>query len=61
MAFVFESDRKVAQVSKLTNPTGPGQYSIDSPKVIHSSAPFQSSSLRKTVFAQKDKDKPGPG
>ena len=61
MAFVFESERKVVDLNKLANPTGPGQYNTESPRAVHSSAPFHSSSLRKTVFAPRDKDRPGPG
>lgn len=26
MAFVFESDRKIGELNKLSNPVGPGQY-----------------------------------
>lgn len=56
MAFVFESHRKINEPSKLTNPVGPGQYFTADPlHHLHSSAPFQSSSLRKTVFEAKEK------
>jgi hypothetical protein len=54
MAFVFEEERKINDLTKLVNPVGPGQYftaSINSPH--HSSAPFHSSSNRKTIFGQK--------
>ena len=62
MAFVFQTERKMNVVSKLANPTGPGQYNVNeggSPS--HTSAPFHSSTKRKTIFEPKEKGKPGPG
>lgn len=54
MAFVFESERKINELNKLSNPVGPGQYfSGDNLHHLHSSAPFQSSSLRNTIFEAK--------
>jgi hypothetical protein len=54
MAFVFESDRKINEPNKLTNPVGPGQYfAVENSSQLHSSAPFQSSSKRKTLFEAK--------
>jgi len=51
MAFVFESDRKINELNKLANPIGPGQYfAAENAGQLHSSAPFQSSSKRKTLF-----------
>ena len=61
MAFVFETERKVNEISKLANPLGPGQYNLSSPRQLHDSAPFKSSSLRKTLFDNPTKEKPGPG
>jgi len=62
MAFVFESDRKINELNKLSNPVGPGQYfNVDNNQHLHSSAPFHSSSMRKTMFEAKDKERPGPG
>lgn len=56
MAFVFESDRKISELNKLANPIGPGQYfTAENLNHLHSSAPFQSSSLRKTLFESKEK------
>jgi len=56
MAFVFESDRKINETSKLTNPVGPGQYfNLEINQQLHSSAPFQSSSNRKSLFANNEK------
>lgn len=54
MAFVFEADRRINEQNKLTSPVGPGQYFTTDPlHHLHSSAPFQSSSLRKTLFENK--------
>ena len=51
MAFIFESERKINELNKLASPVGPGQYfAADNLQHLHSSAPFQSSSLRKTIF-----------
>lgn len=62
MAFVFESERKINDISKLTNPLGPGQYfTVQGNSPPHSSAPFCSSNKRKTLFEQAEKERPGPG
>ena len=62
MAFVFETERKITNANKLANPTGPGQYfQSQNQSPSHSSAPFHSSTKRKTIFDPKDKGKPGPG
>lgn len=62
MAFVFESDRRLTQPTQPLNLLGPGQYFTQNhPQHLHSSAPFHSSSLRKTPFEMKEKERPGPG
>lgn len=56
MAFVFESNRKINEPSNLANLVGPGQYfCADANQMLHSSAPFHSSSMRKTLFEAKEK------
>lgn len=51
MAFVFESERKVNEPGKLISAVGPGQYfTVDNASHLHSSAPFHSSSMRKTFY-----------